>query len=251
MRSLAVTGRPSVLNPTTISPSRRRRSARLLASDRIAMISEAAVMTKPVSRAGPPSRPPMPVTMRRSARSFMSMARGQRISRGSSRSSLPKCRCASSSAASRLWALVIAWKSPLKWRLILSTGASEAFPPPVAPPFCPKTGPSEGSRSAATALCPRLTSPWVKPMVLTVLPSPLVVGVIAVTRISLPRRVGKRSRASSRIFAVYRPYGSSRSSGRPSVAAISVIGRMGSPAAILPRPPVSRVRPVTEGPRLL
>ena len=33
-------------------------------------------------------------------------------------------------------------------------------------------------------------------MVLTVLPSPLVVGVIAVTRISLPRRVGKRSSVS-------------------------------------------------------
>ena len=37
-RSLAITGRPSVLKPTTISPSRRRKSARLLASERIAMI---------------------------------------------------------------------------------------------------------------------------------------------------------------------------------------------------------------------
>ena len=86
---------------------------------------------------------------------------------------------------------VMAWKSPVKCRLILSTGSSDALPPPVAPPFMPNTGPSDGSRSAATALWPSLTSPCVRPMVLTVLPSPLVVGVMAVTRISLPRRVGK------------------------------------------------------------
>ncbi len=48
----------------------------------------------------------------------------------------------------------------------------------------------------------RLTSPCVRPMVVTVLPSPLVVGVIAVTRISLPRRAGNRSSVSRRILAV-------------------------------------------------
>ena len=83
----------------------------------------------------------------------------------------------------------MAWKSPLKWRLILSSGASDALPPPVAPPFCPNTGPSDGSRSAATALWPRLTSPCVSPMVVTVLPSPLVVGVMAVMSTSLPAAV--------------------------------------------------------------
>ena len=176
-------------------PRRLRRSARLSASARIAMISEAAVMMNPVSRAGPLSRPPSPVAMRRSARSFMSMQRGQRISFGSIRKSLPKCRCVSSSAARRLCAEVMAWKSPVKWRLIRSIGSSDALPPPVAPPFMPKTGPSEGSRSAATAVCPSLIRPWVRPIVLTVFPSPLVVGVIAVTRMSLPRALREIARA--------------------------------------------------------
>ena len=66
--------------------------ARLSESARMAMISDAAVITNPVSRAGPLSRPPRPVAMRRSARSFMSMQRGQMISFESSRRSLPKCR---------------------------------------------------------------------------------------------------------------------------------------------------------------
>ena len=183
-------------------PSRARRSARPAASAMIAMTSDAAVMMNPVSRAGPFSRPPIPAAIRRSDRSFMSRQRGHRISLRSSRSALPKCRWVSISAASRLWAEVMAWKSPLKCRLILSTGYSEALPPPVAPPFWPNTGPSDGSRSAATALLPIAASPWVRPMVLTVLPSPLVVGVMAVMRTSRPRRAGKRSSASRRILAV-------------------------------------------------
>ena len=66
------------------------------------------------------------------------------------RRSLPKCRCVSSSAASRLCADVMAWKSPLKCRLILSTGCSDALPPPVAPPFCRRP-----ARATARAAPPR------------------------------------------------------------------------------------------------
>jgi len=53
------------------------------------MISEAAVMTKPVSRAGPLALPLSPLTIVRSARSFMSMVRGQRILFTSMRNALP------------------------------------------------------------------------------------------------------------------------------------------------------------------
>src|SRR3990167_9665332 len=35
------------------------------------------------------------------------------------------------------------WKSPVKWMLILSEGVSRDFPPPVAPPLMPNTGPRE------------------------------------------------------------------------------------------------------------
>ena len=78
---------------------------------------------------------------------------------GSIPRSLPKCRCVSMRADNRLCAEVIAWKSPLKCRLILSSGASDALPPPVAPPFWPKTGPSDGSRRAATARRAALDQP--------------------------------------------------------------------------------------------
>ena len=49
----AVTGSPERLNATVIAPSRWRRSVRSRASARIAMTSEAAVMSKPVSRGEP------------------------------------------------------------------------------------------------------------------------------------------------------------------------------------------------------
>ena len=46
----AVTGSPSKVWPTVIAPSRRRRSWRSRATATIAITSEAAVMSKPVSR---------------------------------------------------------------------------------------------------------------------------------------------------------------------------------------------------------
>ena len=156
------------------------------------MISDAAVMTNPVSRAGPFSRPPRPVAICRSARSFMSMARGHRISFGSIRSSLPKCRCVSISAASRLCAEVMAWKSPLKCRLILSTGCERRLAAAGGAALLAEHRTERRLAQRRDGVCARrFTRPWVRPMVLTVLPSPLVVGVIAVMRMSLPRRVGK------------------------------------------------------------
>ena len=124
------------------------------------MISDAAVMTNPVSRAGPFVAPAQAGRRSAAARGRScpcSAATGSPWRRAAARCrSADACRC---SAASRLCAEVMAWKSPLKCRLILSTGCSDALPPPVAPPFCPNTGPSDGSRSAATACLPTLDQP--------------------------------------------------------------------------------------------
>ena len=79
--------------------------------------------------------------MSRSERSFMSMHRRHEIVRGSIRSSLPWSRCASISAESRLFAAVIACRSPVKWRFRSSIGTTWVYPPPAAPPLIPNTGP--------------------------------------------------------------------------------------------------------------
>ena len=92
----------------------------------------------------------------------------------------------STSAARRLFADVMAWKSPVKWRLMSSIGTTWAYPPPAAPPFMPNEGPSEGSRRHSIAFLPIKLSASVNPTVVVVLPSPAGVGVIAETRISLP-----------------------------------------------------------------
>ena len=50
----------------------------------------------------------------------------------------------------------------------------------------PNTGPSEGSRRQIIAFLPMWLSASPRPTVVVVLPSPAGVGLIAVTRISLP-----------------------------------------------------------------
>ena len=50
----------------------------------------------------------------------------------------------------------------------------------------PNDGPSDGSRRHSIAFLPMWLSASVRPTVVVVLPSPAGVGVIAVTRISLP-----------------------------------------------------------------
>ena len=81
---------------------------------------------------------------------------------------------------------MMAWKSPVKCRLISSIGTTCAWPPPVAPPFIPKQGPSDGSRRHSTVLRPIMFSASVRPTDVVLLPSPASVGLIAVTRMSLP-----------------------------------------------------------------
>src|SRR3984957_20154997 len=133
--------------------------------------------------------------------------------------------CESIKAASRLCALVIAWKSPWRCRLILAAGSTCERPPPAAPPFIPNTGPSDGSREERIARLPITSSPCTSPIDVTVLPSPETVGVVAVTRISLPPRLNLPSFSSSRLnFPLTGLRFSYRSSGKSSLAAIASIG---------------------------
>ena len=133
----------------------------------------------------------------------MSMHRFHEIESGSIRSSLPCTRCASISAASRLFAAVIACRSPVKCRFRSSIGTTWAWPPPAAPPLTPNTGPSDASRIASTGLWPSAPSPWVSDTEVVVLPSPAGVGVSAVTlTIFASGRSASRSRIERSTFAL-------------------------------------------------
>ena len=108
-------------------------------------------------------------------------------------------------AESRLCAEVMAWKSPVKCRLIEFAGSTRLMPPPVAPPLRPNTGPIDGCRSASATVWPIFFNPCARPIDIVVLPSPAGVGVIADTRISFPR-VGFDSRAWRLTLAMWRPW---------------------------------------------
>ena len=183
LRSRARTGRPSLSRATTMSPSRFLRSAKLSAMQNTAMTSLAAVMTNPPWRAWPLQLVAKPDSTTRSWRSLQSMQRVKVIESGSIPSLLPWKMWLSIKAASRLFAAVMACRSPVKCRLMSSIGRHCALPPPVAPPLTPKTGPKDGSRSATTAFLPSLRKASAKPIVTVVLPSPKGVGLMAETRI--------------------------------------------------------------------
>lgn len=138
-------------------------------------------MSKEAWRGTPSTRPPSPMTMCRRARSFTSMTRGHVIVRGSRPVALPWWRWLSTIAASRLWATVTAWKSPVRWRFSSSLGTTWLRPAPAAPPLMEKVGPSEGCRRVRIGRRPMRANPWASPIAVVVLPSPRGVGVIAVT----------------------------------------------------------------------
>lgn len=84
-----------------------------------------------------------------------------------------------------------------------SDGSTVLFPPPVAPPLRPNTGPMLGWRNASATERPLFLSPCARPMEMVVLPLPAGVGVMAETKINLPR-CGLPSSARSEIFALSR-----------------------------------------------
>ncbi len=106
LRSPARTGSPLRSWPMTMRARRVRRSARPEARARMAMISDAAVMRKPLerllsSRCFLSGEVTLRVMLRR-ARSFMSSVRGQVMAAGSRSRSLPWKRCESMRAASKI-----------------------------------------------------------------------------------------------------------------------------------------------------
>ena len=105
-------------------PRRSFSSGRDSERQKAAITSEATVMSKPLSRGTPLALPPRPTTMWRRARSFMSTTRFHRMRVGSIWSAFPWARWLSRAAERRLWATPMAWKSPVKWRLMSSMGTT-------------------------------------------------------------------------------------------------------------------------------
>ena len=164
--------------------------------------------------------------IRRSDRSFISTTLFQEMVRGSSPSPLVWLwMLLSITAARRLCAFSMAAKSPVKCRLMSSMGSTWEYPPPVAPPLIPNTGPREGSRSTTVVFFPRRFNPSESPMETVVFPSPAGVGEMADTRISLLWALLFWSISFRGIFALYFPNISISSASMPNFSAISVMGR--------------------------
>ena len=97
--------------------------------------------------------------------------------------------------------------SPVKCKFISSIGATCEYPPPVAPPLIPNTGPNDGSLNAAIAFFPILFNPSTKPIETVVFPSPRGVGFIEVTKINFPFSLFfNSSNIPKSTFALYLPY---------------------------------------------
>ena len=155
-----------------------------------------------------------------SALSLTSSVRLNTTLSGSIFNGLPWKILLSITAHSKLFAAVIAWKSPVKCRLISSIGKICEYPPPVAPPLTPKTGPRDGSRNARQAFAPIKFNASASPIETVVFPSPAAVGLIAVTSISFE---SFRGLGTDVTFALNLPYSSKSFSSTPKFAAISVI----------------------------
>ena len=143
-------------------------------------------MSNPLCRGMPLPVPPRPHVISLKDLSFISTTRFQVILLGSMFSSLSQWIWLSINADRRLWAAPIAWKSPVKWRLISVIGITWAYPPPAAPPFMPKHGPKLGSLKQIIAFFPMWHNPSTSPTLVVVFPSPAGVGDIAVTKINFP-----------------------------------------------------------------
>ena len=199
-------------------PSLSFRSDKFVARHMIAMTSLAAVITKFSFLSSQPFVCETVQTL--SALSFWSRQRLKKILFLSISSSLPWKIWLSIKLARRLFADVIAWKSPLKCKFMSAIGTIWLYPPPVAPPLIPNTGPSDGSRRARHTLLPCWASASARPIETVVFPLPAFVGLMAVTRISLLFFLGSNCFS---IFALYFPNKINSSSHSPSFFAISTI----------------------------
>ena len=93
----------------------------------MAITSEATVMSKPSSRGKPLAVPPSELTIERSARSFMSMhAAPGDAARVEAQRVAPVDVVVEQRREQVVGGLVMAWKSPVKWRLMSSIGTTWA-----------------------------------------------------------------------------------------------------------------------------
>ena len=121
------------------------------------MTSLAAVMSKPLSRGMPSERPPRPMMMSRSARSFMSTTRFH----VSAADRAARCRCAACCRRARRAGCAHSRRrgNRLKCRLMSHHRQHFGGAAARAAPFMPKTGPRLGSRNAAALRTPILARP--------------------------------------------------------------------------------------------
>jgi len=183
-KSFAVIGLFSSLYPIIIFPNLLFKSVISFDKQSIAIISDATVILNPSILGTTFFSSERPVFTTLNCLSFKSKHLFQDTLLIPS--SFPKYIWLSIIAESKLFAVVIAWISPVKWRLISSIGAICEWPPPVAPPFIPNTGPNDGSLKANIDFLPIFLNPSANPIDIVVFPSPSGVGFIAVTNTSLP-----------------------------------------------------------------
>ena len=110
----------------------------------------------------------------------------------------------------------------------------------------PEDRPERGLAQAEHGPVTDVPEPCASETAVTVFPSPALVGVIAVTLISLPSSTSRRRSSTVRsTFAFVRPYGSTSFGSNPAAAAISSIGRsvaawaisrLDGSAVVMPRP---------------
>jgi len=104
-------------------------------------------------------------------------------------------------------------------------GKTWTCPPPAAPPLIPKTGPIDGSLITHAAFFPIRFKPMLKPIVVTVFPSPYLVGFTLVTSTNDPLGRSSLERIAGHvILAMCLPNGISSSTPIPIFHAISSIG---------------------------
>ena len=173
--------------PRTIRPRRVFRSSRLSARHRMAITSDAAVMSNPSARGTPLLLPPSPLVMCRSCRSFMSRQRRQETWSGSMSRRLPWKMWLSVMAANRLLAAVTAWMSPVEVQVDVLHGHNLRI---AAARGTALHSRRPGRATVHGALPPHVfpirASASPRPTVVVVFPSPAGVGVSAVTRIRRP-----------------------------------------------------------------
>jgi hypothetical protein len=140
------------------------------------MISEAEVMSKPPSRGTPSMRPPRPTTMLRNARSLTSRHPPPQHLADIHAQGIAVVEMIVEGRGEEIVSRGDGVEVAGEMKVDVLHGTTCERPPPVPPPFMPRVGPIDGSRSAMTDGRRYARAPVPSPMVMVVLPSPAGVG---------------------------------------------------------------------------